>query len=205
MIFKHLINHVSLAQLVECQTADVEVPSLNHGSGEFFSLKFFLVRKWTKRWRTRTRTTAQVIPWSLGDGRRQKVWGQEELNPGPLSPETSQLTTSSTINTSLSFGAVILGRWIEFQMTGRSTKSSTLLFTNSRSYVVDTMAKLGHPLGRFEEVFRGWYFCPASPLSSFNRTNGKKILINASSAISIVGWPTRMVILIEAWSRNSLS
>ena len=93
-----------------------------------------------------------------------KKWGQEELNPGPLSPETSLLTTSTTITTALSFGAVILGRWIEFQMTGRSAKSSTLLFTNSRSYVVDTMAKLGHPRGRFKEVFRGWSFCPASPL-----------------------------------------
>ena len=36
---------------------------------EIFSLKFLLMRKWTKRWRTRT---TQVIPWSLADGRRQK-------------------------------------------------------------------------------------------------------------------------------------
>ena len=41
--------------------------------GDFFSLKFIFKRKWTKWWRTRTtRTTTQVIPWSLADGRRQK-------------------------------------------------------------------------------------------------------------------------------------
>ena len=41
------------------------------GQGEFFSLKFLSKGKWTKCWRTRTRTT-QVIPWSLAFGCRQK-------------------------------------------------------------------------------------------------------------------------------------
>ena len=75
IIFKHNNVNVSIAQLVECQTVDLEVPGSNPDWGEFFSLKFLLMRKRTK-WRTRTRTTTtttiQVIPWSLADGRRQK-------------------------------------------------------------------------------------------------------------------------------------
>ena len=45
IIFKHLNNNVSLAQLVECQTVDLEVPGSNPVWGEFFSLKFLLMRK----------------------------------------------------------------------------------------------------------------------------------------------------------------
>ena len=51
---------------------DLEVPGLNPSTGEFYSLKFLLMRKWTE-WlttrrttrRTTTSTTTQVIPWSL--------------------------------------------------------------------------------------------------------------------------------------------
>ena len=45
MIFKHLNNNVSLAQLVECQTVDLEVLGSNSDWGEIFSLKFLLMRK----------------------------------------------------------------------------------------------------------------------------------------------------------------
>ena len=64
-MFKHSNNNVSLAQLIERQTVDQEISSSNPGWGEFFSLKFLLMRKCTK-WRTRTRTTTtQVIPWPM--------------------------------------------------------------------------------------------------------------------------------------------
>ena len=62
--------------MVECQTVDLEVPGSNPSWGEFFSLKFLLMRKWTK-WRTTTTRTTQVIPWSLADGHRQK-WGTND-------------------------------------------------------------------------------------------------------------------------------
>ena len=38
-------KNVSLAQLVQCQTVDLEVPGLSPGLGEFLSLKFLLMRK----------------------------------------------------------------------------------------------------------------------------------------------------------------
>ena len=43
-------------------------PRFEFQLGIIFSLKFLLMRKWTKWWTT----TTQVIPWSLDDGRRQK-------------------------------------------------------------------------------------------------------------------------------------
>ena len=49
----------------------LEVPGSKCSHGIFFSLKFFLMKKWTKWW-TRTRATTQVIPWPLAYGRRQK-------------------------------------------------------------------------------------------------------------------------------------
>ena len=45
-------------------------PRFESRQGSFLSLKFLLMRKWTK-WR-RTTTTTQVIPCSLADGRKQK-------------------------------------------------------------------------------------------------------------------------------------
>ena len=48
IIFKHFNNNASLAQLVECQTVDLNVPGSNLGWGEFFPLKLFLMRKWAK-------------------------------------------------------------------------------------------------------------------------------------------------------------
>ena len=47
-------------------------PRFESWLGRIFSLKFLLMRKWTKWRRTRTRTTTQVIPWFLADGRRHK-------------------------------------------------------------------------------------------------------------------------------------
>ena len=63
----------------------------NSRSGRFFSLKFLLMRKWTKWWTTtRTRKTTQVIPWSLADGRRQKCLGSSVFFPSsPYSPLSS--------------------------------------------------------------------------------------------------------------------
>ena len=71
----------------KCWAVDLEIPGTNPNWGGFFSLKFHLVRKWTKwrttRTRTTTRTSTQVIPWSLADGRRQKedcnrlIWNGE--------------------------------------------------------------------------------------------------------------------------------
>ena len=54
-------------------------PRFESREGRIFSLKFLLMRKWTKRWRTRTwrTTTTQVIPWSLADGR----WPQTKRVP----------------------------------------------------------------------------------------------------------------------------
>ena len=53
---------------------DLKDPGTIPSQGNFFSLKFLVKRIWTKWWTktTRTRTTTQVIPWSLADGCRQK-------------------------------------------------------------------------------------------------------------------------------------
>ena len=65
-------NNVSLAQFGRMPDWWSGDPRFKSRVGEFFSLKYLLMRKWTIRWRTTRTTKTQAIPWSLADGRRQK-------------------------------------------------------------------------------------------------------------------------------------
>ena len=63
IIFLHLFSNFSTAQLVEHSTGMLKVPGMNPILGEFFHLLDYLKRT----------TSTRAIPWSLADGRRQKL------------------------------------------------------------------------------------------------------------------------------------
>ena len=99
----------------KCWALDLEVVGSNHGWGDFFSLKFLLLRKWTK-WRTRRRTT-KVIPWSLADGRSQKLLFI--LGHRSWAEKDELCSAASFLNTKVSPKTIFDRRTLSWRSNGR--------------------------------------------------------------------------------------
>ena len=59
--------------MYKCLAVDLKDPGSTPSQGDFFHLNFFLRGNEPNGEQEQEQTTTQVIPWSLPDGRRQKV------------------------------------------------------------------------------------------------------------------------------------